>query len=299
MKLRVLPILLTVIMLTPWVVAAQAQGGGNPCTSGVNGDIGQCVSQIYLWSLGLSAMLAVVMTVFGGYLVMSARGNAQQSERGKSFIISSLIGMGLLMGAYLLLNTINPDLVNFELQNLDKINTVQNTGTGSSAGGNTGGTGGSGNSGGGAGVGCQNCVTLEAANVPIKANNACAPGFGACQIEDNTAQKLYALSILVSGWQVTEAWPPTGYSINDPNGIHSNSCHGNATCVDANFVNSADATPQNINYFITQASNVGLRAVYEVSTQDQKDQLVARGVSSSSVQVVEGITAAHFSVYNS
>lgn len=119
MKLRVLPVLLTVIMLTPWVVAAQAQGGGNPCTSGAAGNFGQCVSQIYMWSLGLSAMLAVVMTVFGGYMVMTARGNAQQSEKGKSFILSSLIGMVLLMGAYLLLSTINPDLVDFGSINSD------------------------------------------------------------------------------------------------------------------------------------------------------------------------------------
>jgi hypothetical protein len=260
-----------------------------------------------MWSLGLSAMLAVVMTVLGGYFVMTARGNAQQAEKGKSFIFSSIVGMFLLMGAYLLLNTINPDLVNFDLQAWDKINTAQNnTGVGSSSG-SGGGTGGGGSGAGGAGyggtgnaagVGCQNCVTLESVSVPIKTSNACAPGYGPCQIEDSTAQKLIVLAGSLAGWQVTEAWPPTGYSVSDPNGIHQNSCHGSATCVDANFVNPSDATAQNINNFIAQASAAGLRAVYEVSTQDQKDRFVDLGVSSSNIQVVEQITASHFSVYN-
>jgi hypothetical protein len=73
------------------------------------------VSQIYLYALGLAAMLAVVMTVFGGYMVMTARGNASQAAKGKEYIMSSLIGMVLLMSAYLILSTINPDLVRFEL----------------------------------------------------------------------------------------------------------------------------------------------------------------------------------------
>jgi hypothetical protein len=108
MKIRFLPFFLVVILLTPFVVGAQA----NPCTGGAAGNIGECVSQIYLWSLGLSGILAVAMSIFGGYLVMSARGNGQQASQGKSYIYSSLIGLVLLLAAYLLLNTINPDLTN-------------------------------------------------------------------------------------------------------------------------------------------------------------------------------------------
>jgi high-affinity Fe2+/Pb2+ permease len=112
MKVRLLPVFLVIVLLTPFVVAAQA----NPCTGGAAGNIGQCVSQIYLWSLGLSALLAVVMSIFGGYYIMSARGNGAQATKGKEFIYSSLIGMVLLLAAYLLLNTINPDLTNFSVE---------------------------------------------------------------------------------------------------------------------------------------------------------------------------------------
>ena len=113
MKFRVAPLFLMILLLTPLIVAAQATNT-NPCT-GATGNIGKCVSQIYLWSLGLSGLLAVAMSVFGGYLVMTARGNGEQASRGKSFIYSSLVGLFLLMGAYLLLNTINTDLVDFNV----------------------------------------------------------------------------------------------------------------------------------------------------------------------------------------
>lgn len=148
------------------------------------------------------------------------------------------------------------------------------------------------------GVGCQDCVTVSSAGVPIKATNACAEGFGPCQIESVVAEKLAQLNSSLGGWQVTEAWPPTGYSPTDPNGIHQNSCHGNATCVDANFTNPGDATAQNISNFIAQANAAGLRAVYEVKTEAERNQLIAGGVPASNIQVVTAITATHFSVYN-
>jgi hypothetical protein len=97
-------------LLMPLVVAAQA---GNPCTDPSGGNLGECVSQIYLWSLGISGLLAVAVAVWGGYLVMTARGNAAASTKGKNYIYSALAGMILLAGAYILLNTINTDLTDF------------------------------------------------------------------------------------------------------------------------------------------------------------------------------------------
>jgi hypothetical protein len=112
MKNKILPFLLVILLITPFLVAAQSTSN-NPCTG--NGDLGQCISRIYIWSLGISGLIAVVMCVFGGYLVMTARGNGQQASNGRSYITSSITGMVLLLAAYLLLNTINPDLTNFNV----------------------------------------------------------------------------------------------------------------------------------------------------------------------------------------
>jgi hypothetical protein len=105
---------MVVVLLSPLVVAAQA---GNPCTSGTSSsnDLGRCVSQIYVWSLGLSGLLAVGAAVFGGYIIMTARGNGAQVGKGKQYLVSALAGMVLLMGAYLILNTINSDLTDFRI----------------------------------------------------------------------------------------------------------------------------------------------------------------------------------------
>ena len=48
--------------------------------------IGNCVSQIYLWALGIAGILALFMIVIGGYLVITASGNAAQASKGKSYI---------------------------------------------------------------------------------------------------------------------------------------------------------------------------------------------------------------------
>jgi hypothetical protein len=84
-------------------------------------DFAKALSKIYVWSLGIAALLAMLMVVVGGYLVMTARGNAQQAAKGKEYITSALIGMVILLAAYLILNTINNDLVDFEVPSLNLI----------------------------------------------------------------------------------------------------------------------------------------------------------------------------------
>lgn len=118
---KILLILILLIILTPTFALAQTEvevtligESSNPCSgAGGGGSLPLCINQIYVWSLGLSALLAMLMMVLGGYMVMTAAGNAQQSTTGKEMIWSSIVGMGILFAAFLILNTINPDLVDF------------------------------------------------------------------------------------------------------------------------------------------------------------------------------------------
>jgi hypothetical protein len=103
-------VLVTIFSLAfPVIVLAATQ---NPCVNATP-DLGRCVGQVYIWAMGAAAVLALFMIVFGGYMTMTAAGNAERASRGRSFITSSLLGLLLLFGAYLLLNQINPDLTNF------------------------------------------------------------------------------------------------------------------------------------------------------------------------------------------
>jgi hypothetical protein len=80
------------------------------------------INQIYIWSLGVAGLLALLMMILGGYTYMTAAGNAQQAAKGKDYILSSLIGIALLLCSYLLLKTINPQ---FTQLNVSSINTTQ------------------------------------------------------------------------------------------------------------------------------------------------------------------------------
>lgn len=84
-------------------------------------ELSKLISQIYIYALGISGLLAVIMSIFGGYLIMTARGNGAQVAKGKQYLYSALAGMVLLMAAYLILNTINTDLTDFNITSSDNI----------------------------------------------------------------------------------------------------------------------------------------------------------------------------------
>ena len=83
-------------------------------TTDKGSELPRCINQIYVWSLGVAALLALLMMIIGGYYYMTASGNAEQSGKGIDMIWGAVIGLALLFGAYLLLSTINPDLVNLK-----------------------------------------------------------------------------------------------------------------------------------------------------------------------------------------
>lgn len=98
------------ILLVPSIAFA-----ANPCSKEDvgTGSLARCITQIYTWSIVVAAILAVLMVTLGGYLYMTAGGNAEQSTKGKDFIWQALAGLGILFLSYIILATINPDLVNF------------------------------------------------------------------------------------------------------------------------------------------------------------------------------------------
>ena len=61
-----------------------------------------------LWTIGIAALL---MIVIGGYMYLTSAGNTSQIGKAKDFIRDAIIGIALAMVSYLLLYTINPELV--------------------------------------------------------------------------------------------------------------------------------------------------------------------------------------------
>ncbi len=91
------------------------------------GDIGKYVNAIVSLAIVVSAVLAVVMITIGGFKYMTSE-SMSLKEEGKKNIQNAFLGIILLSASYLILNTINPALLNFNL-NIEKIGVPGNPNT--------------------------------------------------------------------------------------------------------------------------------------------------------------------------
>jgi hypothetical protein len=96
---------------------------------------GVFVNGFYLFALMIGGVLAFGAVVYGGILYAISAGNSGKQSEGKEWIKSAIYGLLLLAGAYLVLYTINPNLVSLSLPTLSAINIqAPSTGGGGSAG---------------------------------------------------------------------------------------------------------------------------------------------------------------------
>jgi hypothetical protein len=93
-----------------------------PCPTGMSGcaqltnaanspnPIGTFLNSFYQLALTVSGLLALLMIVAGGVKYTISSGSADKQTDAKDMIISALYGVALLLGSYLILNTINPQI---------------------------------------------------------------------------------------------------------------------------------------------------------------------------------------------
>ena len=212
-------------------------------------------------AIGIGAVLAFIMITYGGFLYATSDAITGKSE-GREKIENAIWGLILVIGAWAILYTINPKILDFSLL-LPPPTTVSSTPSISALP-----------------AICSNCQSIG--SLPTN-------GSTGDYVEAGLLTKLNTFNGLMNtanvGWVITEAYPPTT--------THHNPCHYDGTCIDARPSNQ---TPTNINTFNNTAVRAGLRPQYEVATQIEKDRLIASGVTISII-VVPGINNSHFSVY--
>lgn len=76
------------------------------------------IRYLFIFGLSLVAFLALGQMMLGGIHYILAAGNVADKIAAKDTIQQALLGLGLLLVSYLLLRTINPDLVNLKNPNL-------------------------------------------------------------------------------------------------------------------------------------------------------------------------------------
>ncbi len=72
------------------------------------------LNYLFVFGLGIIGVVALAVMMFGGIQYILAAGNVGKTTEAKEWIYAALTGLGLLLVSYLLLRTINPDLVNLK-----------------------------------------------------------------------------------------------------------------------------------------------------------------------------------------
>jgi hypothetical protein len=84
------------------------------------------VSGLYTFLIAGSIVLTILMIIWGGFTYLSTDA-IYGKEEGRKIINQALLGLLLVLGSWIILNQINPNLVNFELNlKIDK-GTTSNT----------------------------------------------------------------------------------------------------------------------------------------------------------------------------
>lgn len=244
------------------------------------------VNSFYKIGLGFAGAAALGVMLYGAILYTVSAGNASHQTDAKAWITGALWGLGLLLGAYLILYTINPQLVQIGATQ-DFLNITTTT---------------------------VSAPPLSAASMPAVqppapttavtgalepipqwlsvASNACKQG-ATCTLEKSLVLQLTSLqnalrAFNLPSFQVTGATPPT------ENAHLPNSCHNRGTCADINFKDPAQAIPKNIAAMTQWGSSAGLNITYEVKTREEADRLTAGGARN--VVVNKNASAPHFHV---
>ena len=81
---------------------------------GTEVDLVQYINYLYLFSLSLVGVAALVSLIIGGFMYMLSD-TVTSKDKAREYISGAIYGLILALAAYLILNTINPDLVNWSI----------------------------------------------------------------------------------------------------------------------------------------------------------------------------------------
>lgn len=218
---------------------------------------GPYIKGIFILIIAIAGGLAVVKIIFGGIQYMSTDAFEGKSEA-KTTIQNAIWGLLLVISAWLILYTINPKLVEFDLNIPVQEGTTVTPGPVVPS------------------SGCPTCVVVS---VPHKSAPLGCAAPGPCTVDPTLNNKLVALNKL-DNLLVNESYPPsTVVSHQDP-------CHGNGTCVDA--VGKGAFTPTNALKMVNDANGLGLKVLVEVSSAARVQAMIQAGIPASQVKVTGG-----------
>ncbi len=76
--------------------------------------IAEYIAGVYKYGVALAVSLTIFMLMAGGFFWITAAGEPKKIDKARTIITDAVIGLILALGSYLILFTINPDLVKFK-----------------------------------------------------------------------------------------------------------------------------------------------------------------------------------------
>jgi len=76
---------------------------------------------LYTYIISIAGVIALMALIIGGILYLTSTGEPEKLDKAKKQILAALFGIVILLSSYLILRTINPELVSFEILRLKKI----------------------------------------------------------------------------------------------------------------------------------------------------------------------------------
>ena len=126
-RISLITFIACVSLLPFWVFGAEGEGYVR-LTGLPNSDINDLstegfINALYLIAISIAAFLAVGRLIFAGVKIMLSGANVTSKEDAKRDIQGALLGLLIVIGAVLILTTINPQLTNFDfLRNAPSVN---------------------------------------------------------------------------------------------------------------------------------------------------------------------------------
>jgi hypothetical protein len=257
--------------------------------SQTTGDTQSFIPGLFRLAIAIATGMATLMLIYAGIQYMSTDAWNEKNEA-KGTIQNAIVGLLLTLSAWLIIYTINPNLVKFDL-NIPSYN-IKEGDLGAPSAGSAAGTGCQGNCPYSYMAGpveikyrdCSSCSDANSFGLDIKHDIV---GGKKAQLNTDLGNKLKAIQSVGGNptFRVTETWPPTSN--------HKDQGQYQGTSVDVSLNNP---TTPNIISFINNARGQGLSAVYEVGNEARKIYYVNAGLPATSIIVVPYISAEHFSV---
>jgi len=235
---------------------------------GEKADLQSYIPGIFNLIIGLAAVIAVTKIIFGGFQYITTDAIAGKSE-GKKQIQSAVYGLIMIIASWLILYTINPRLLTFDL-NVGTVNVPEAAVTSGTLA---------------ATVSCNDCIHVTDGSIEFR-NTGTNLSAG---IIPQTTSLDFGMDNNGINWWISEGNPPTG--------THRDPCHNNGTCFDAKIDNMLTLNKDRadeINIFIREAKQSQFSVVsFEVTSQEHVAEWAKLGVTAI---YNENATGPHFHV---